>query len=150
MTLQNLEQIRARHALDFAQQVAAGKAIASGKEGGDAIRKIPAMIMASGLLAAIAFAIEERKKKNGAPGEMEPRSKGHRAIFDAIAQHLASVEIDIAPGVADARELIDHLSEQESQTLKLATDEALAWLAYARRFVTGAEAEAAELPEEEL
>jgi CRISPR type III-B/RAMP module-associated protein Cmr5 len=135
MQLQNREQIRARHALDFKRKIERKETIASGKEGGDAIRKIPAMIMASGLLAAIAFAIEEKKDKR--TGEMEPRSKGHRAIFNAIAEHLASTEIDITPGVTDAKTLIDYLADAESATLKLATDEALAWLAYARRFVSG-------------
>jgi CRISPR-associated protein Cmr5 len=142
MHLQNREQIRARHALDFKAKVERREAIASGKEGGDAIRKIPAMIMANGLLAAIAFAIEEKKNKQ--TGEMEPRSKGHRAIFDAIALHLASEDIEITPGVTDAKSLIDHLANAESSTLKLATDEALAWLAYARRFVSGGAEEASE------
>jgi CRISPR type III-B/RAMP module-associated protein Cmr5 len=140
MPLQNFDQIRAKSALDFARNVAAGKVNASGKEGGDAMKKVPAMIMANGLLAAIAFAIEERKNKQ--TGEMEPRSKGHRAIFDAIAEHLASKEIAIASGVSDARSLINQLAEADSQTLKLATDEALAWLSYARRFVSGGEGDA--------
>jgi CRISPR/Cas system CMR-associated protein Cmr5 small subunit len=142
MQLQNREQIRARHALNFKRKIERKETIASGKEGGDAIRKIPAMVMGSGLLAATAFAIEE--KKNRQTGEMEPRSKGHRAIFDEIAEHLASTEIDITPGVTDAKSLIDYLAGTESATLKLATDEALAWLAYARRFVSGGTEEAGE------
>jgi CRISPR-associated protein Cmr5 len=146
MQLQNREQIRARHALDFKRKIERKEAIASGKEGGDAIRKIPAMIMANGLLAAVAFAIEEKKDKR--TGEMEPRSKGHRAIFNAIAEHLAATEIDITPGVTDAKSLIDHLANAESTTLKLATDEALAWLAYARRFVSGGAGEVPEVEEQ--
>lgn len=142
MQLQNREQIRARHALDFKRKIERKETIASGKEGGDAIRKIPAMIMANGLLAATAFAIEEKKNKQ--TGKMEPRSKGHRAIFDEIAEHLASTEIDITPGVTDAKSLINHLADAESATLKLATDEALAWLAYARRFVSGGTEDASE------
>ena len=145
MSHKNYDQIRAKHALDFARKVAAGKVNASGKQGGDAMKKIPAMILSNGLLAAIAFAIEEKKNKQ--TGEMEPRSKGHRAIFDAIAEHLASTEIDITGGVGDAKALIDYLAEDDSQTLKLATDEALAWLSYARRFISGGDSEVAEIEE---
>lgn len=133
MPLQNLEQIRAKHALSFSNKVAAGKVKATGKEGGDAMKKIPAMIMANGLLAAIAFSIEQKKDGSARPG--------HQAIFDAIAQHLASEEILITPGVSTARGLIDHLAEADSHTLKLATSEALEWLGYARRFLTGGDNE---------
>ncbi len=147
MQLHNREQVRARHALDFRQKVEQKKLKVSGKEGGDAIRKIPAMVMANGLLAAIAFAIEEKKDKR--TGEMEPRRKGHRAIFDEIALHLASAEINIALGVSDAKSLIDYLADGDSQTLKLATDETLAWLAYARRFISGGAEEAGEMEEED-
>lgn len=135
----NLEQIRAKHALDFKRKVEKKEAIATGKEGGYAMSKIPAMIMESGLLAAIAFAIEERKDKH--TNEMIPRSPGHRAIFDAIAEHLASADIDITRGVENATSLINHLTEADSTTLKLATDESLAWLGYARRFLSGGDGE---------
>ena len=134
MPLQNLEQIRAKHALDFANDVAKGKVVATGKEGGEAMKKVPPMVMANGLLAAIAFGIEEKFDKRRR--QMEPRSAGHRAIFDAIARHLASGDIRITPGVGDAKSLIDFLAESDSHTLKLATDKALAWLGYARRFVS--------------
>lgn len=133
MPLQNLEQIRAKHALSFANDVAAGKVTATGKQGGEAMKKIPAMIMASGLLAAIAFSIEENKSGSSRPG--------HQAIFDAIARHLASEEIGITPGVSTAGELINHLADSDSQTLKLATSETLEWLGYARRFLTGGDNE---------
>ncbi|SPE59904.1 conserved hypothetical protein [Verrucomicrobia bacterium] len=148
MPLQNLEQVRAKHALEFARKVEERKVNASGKEGGDAMKKIPPMIMANGLLAAIAFAIEEKRKRDGSTDEMEPRSKGHRAIFNAIAEHLASPEIDITRGVTDAKSLINHLAEKDSNTLKLATDETLAWLGYARRFVSGGDGEGSELEED--
>jgi CRISPR type III-B/RAMP module-associated protein Cmr5 len=145
MQFQNLEQIRAKHALDFKRKVEKKEVIATGKEGGDAMKKIPAMIMANGLLAAIAFAIEERKDKQ--TNEMVPRSKGHNAIFNAIAEHLASTEIDITPGVKDAKSLIDHLTKAKSPTLKLATDESLAWLGYARRFISGGDGDPNEIEE---
>lgn len=129
MPLQNLEQVRAKCALAFAKSPAEKR----GKDGGDAIRKIPAMIMGSGLLASIAFAIEERK--NG------PARPGFTAIFDAIAGHLSSKEIAITTISKTAAGLIDELAGSSSETLKLATAESLAWLSYARRFVSGSPAE---------
>lgn len=93
------------------------------------MKKIPPMIMGNGLLAAIAFAIEERKQGLARPG--------FSAIFDAIARHLSSEAIAIVNGVSNARQLITRLSESDSHTLKLATAEALEWLGYARRFVAG-------------
>lgn len=144
---QNLEQIRAKSALAFAEKVALGQVIASGKEGGEAMKKIPPMIMGNGLLAGIAFAIEEKKDRQ--TQQMVPRSKGHCAIFDAIAGHLASSDIDITPGATNAKALINHLAQADSQTLKLATDEALAWLGYARRFITGGDGDGNEQEDNE-
>ena len=125
MPLQNLEQVRAKSAIAFANSPAEKR----GKDGGEAIKKIPPMIMGNGLLASIAFAIEERR--NG------PARPGFTAIFDAIAKHLSSEPIAILTGTASAEQLIDKLAESDSQTLKLATAEALQWLGYARRFVSG-------------
>ena len=121
--MKNIAQIRAASALDFANT----DAIKGGKEGGDAIKKIPPMLMTNGLLAAIAFSIERKKE-----GLQRP---GYSAIFDALAKHLASEEISIISS-ANASDLLLKLTEKDSQTLKLATAEAMEWLAYARRFVT--------------
>jgi hypothetical protein len=41
--------------------------------------------------------------------------------------------------VTTANGLIDYLAKADSETLKLATAEALEWLGYARRFVTNQE-----------
>lgn len=125
MPLQNLEQVRAQSAIAFAKSPAEKR----GKDGGEAIKKIPPMIMSSGLLASIAFAIEERKNGFSRPG--------FAAIFDAIGKHLSSEPIGILSETNSAKQLIDKLSESDSQTLKLATSEALQWLGYARRFVSG-------------
>lgn len=120
--MKNLEQVRAKSAIHFADDVASGRSAARGAEGGEAIKKIPPMIMANGLLATLAFSLE-------------PRREGYASIFSALAKHLASEPIDITPGVTDASSLIRHLTESPSATLKQATAEALEWLGYARRFV---------------
>ncbi len=120
--MKNLEQIRAASALAFAKEVAGGRSSAGGVDDGNAIKKIPPMIMGNGLLATIAFSLEDRRE-------------GYASILTALAKHLASDSIGITPGVTDARSLIDYLVNQDSATLKLATAESLEWFSYARRFV---------------
>jgi len=91
------------------------------------MKKIPAAIMNNGLLAAAAFALDPKH-----------REKGWGTAFDHITLHLASSEIGLLDkNDATLEDLLMRLTESDSHTLKLATQEALAWLAYARRFVTG-------------
>jgi len=121
--MKNLAQIRAASALKFA----ASSVDKRGKDGGEAIKKVPPMIAGNGLLAALAFALEEKRD-----GFQRP---GFAAIFDAVGNHLQSPEIDITEDTPSASKLLRHLIESDSQTLKLATAESLEWLSYARRFV---------------
>ena len=117
--MKNLEQIRAANALAYAK---AGQNT-RGKQGGNVLKKLPALVMGNGLLAAGAFAYAQRS------------DIGWRTCFDHIAKHLAHSEIGIAPGQDDLDKLMVFLADKaDSQVLKLATDEALAWLSYARRF----------------
>ncbi|HHU15978.1 MAG: type III-B CRISPR module-associated protein Cmr5 [Kiritimatiellae bacterium] len=119
--MQNLEQIRARHALKFANEYGAE---VTGVQGGEVIKKIPPIIMNHGLLATMAYSFSEKK--------------GWELVFDAIAQHLSSPAIAIVPAsVNDRSKLIEHLTSEatDSETLKRATSETMAWLEYARRFV---------------
>jgi CRISPR/Cas system CMR-associated protein Cmr5 small subunit len=121
--MKNLEQIRAANALAFAN---AGLDV-GGKEGGNVLKKVPALIMGNGLLAAGAFACAQR----------EQRDNGWKNCFNHIAIHLAHPDISILPtNVNDLDGMMQYLTggNADSQTLKLATDEALAWLGYARRF----------------
>ena len=116
--MKNREQIRARNALK------ASLVTISGKEGGDAIRKVPALVMNHGLLAVGAFAFDDRE--------------GLEKVFDFIAQHLADPDIALLPAKYDknANGLLKYLTEDaDAAKLKLITAEALAWLNYARRFM---------------
>ena len=118
--MQNLEQIRARNVMAFAN---AGRI--TGEKGGEVIKKIPPLIMNHGLLATAAYSFSEN-------------NEGWKKVFDAIAKHLADKEIAIAPHAnPDRQTLMDFLTRKEttSETLKLATAETMAWLQYARRFV---------------
>jgi CRISPR/Cas system CMR-associated protein Cmr5 small subunit len=117
--MKNLEQIRAANALAYAK---AGLGM-RGQQGGNVLKKLPALVMGNGLLAAGAFAYSQKN------------DSGWRTCFDHIAKHLAHPDIAIAPGQDNLDKLMDFLSgKADSQVLKLATEEALAWLSYARRF----------------
>ena len=117
--MRNLEQIRASNALAYAN---AGQNM-RGQEGGNVLKKLPALVMGNGLLAAGAFAYGQKS------------DSGWRTCFDHIAKHLAHQDIRIVPQDKNSTDsLMKFLSDSDSQTLKLATDEALAWLSYARRF----------------
>ncbi|HOA62206.1 MAG: type III-B CRISPR module-associated protein Cmr5 [Verrucomicrobia bacterium] len=119
--MKNLEQIRAANALDYAQ----ADVNTRGAKGGEVVKKLPALIMSNGLLAAGAFAY--------AKGDGE----GWYVCFNHLATHLAHQEIGVVPrDKQDLKGLLQYLTQQaDSSTLKHATDEALAWLSYARRFV---------------
>jgi hypothetical protein len=117
--MQNLEQVRARNALNFANQGAV-----SGEKGGEVIKKVAPLIQNHGLLATAAYSFTEKV--------------GWQQVFDAIAQHLADKDIAIVShAVKDRQTLMTFLTQTgtTSETLKLATTEAMAWLTYARRFV---------------
>jgi CRISPR/Cas system CMR-associated protein Cmr5 small subunit len=117
--MKNLEQIRASNALAYTKAGLGTR----GQQGGNVLKKLPALVMGNGLLAAGAFAYAQRN------------DSGWRTCFDHIAKHLAHPDIAIAPGHDNLDKLMDFLSSQaDSQVLKLATEEALAWLSYARRF----------------
>lgn len=119
--MKNLEQIRAHNSLQFASS----NSKISGQQGGDVVKKVPALILNHGLLAVLGFAIDERQE-------------GIRSVCDGIAQHLSSKEIAIVPSeVKDTQALLAFLtSKADSRDLQRATSEAMAWLNYTRRFVT--------------
>ncbi len=117
--MKNLEQIRAANALAYAKAGLGTR----GQQGGNVLKKLPALVMGNGLLAAGAFAYAQKG------------DSGWRTCFDHIAKHLAHPAIAIAPGQDNLDKLMEFLSgKADSQVLKLATEEALAWLSYARRF----------------
>jgi CRISPR/Cas system CMR-associated protein Cmr5 small subunit len=111
--MQNLEQIRATHAL----------ASAAGLDR-SAINKLPGMIVTNGLLATAAFCAAE--------GGGDNRSHMARAM-DALADHLCKRRL-LAPGKTDTKGLIADLAARDSLQLQRAAGEALAYLSYLKRF----------------
>lgn len=118
--MQNLEQVRARNALKFANEH--GRNV-TGAQGGEVIKKLPPHILNHGLLATAAYSFTEKQ--------------GWQLTFDAIAQHLSDPDISILKAAQNRLHLMDQLTAKEttSELLKLATAETMAWLQYARRFV---------------
>ncbi|HVV00600.1 MAG TPA: type III-B CRISPR module-associated protein Cmr5 [Verrucomicrobiae bacterium] len=117
--MKNLEQIRAANALAYAKAGVGTR----GRQGGNVLKKLPALVMGNGLLAAGAFAYAQKT------------DSGWRTCFDHIAKHLSHNDIAITPGQDNLEKLMEFLSaKSDSQALKLATEETLAWLSYARRF----------------
>ena len=117
----NLEQVRARNALNCAKKEGP---LISGPQGGEVIKKLPPLILNHGLLATAAYAYTQKQ--------------GWQVVFNHIAQHLADKEVDIVPPETNSHDkLMEFLTgpKADSRTLKLATLETMAWLTYARRFV---------------
>lgn len=110
--MQNLDQIRAAHAHRDA-----------GKTNRAAVSKLPGMILTNGLLATFAFACEEGKT---------PRIK-MKAAADSLATHLAQ-RLPTLGAVSDGTSLANKLADGDALTLQRATAEALAYLAYLKRY----------------
>ncbi len=112
--MKNLEQIRAKNALNMK--------IGTGAGGGESVaKKVPAMILDNGIIAAAAFA-----KETG---------EGYKNVFEAIIWHLADPQI----AYLDDREMkldefIEHLVKENSDRIRLITAETMAYLNYLRRF----------------
>ena len=117
--MQNLNQIRARHVLEFANI-----ARVRGREGGEVIKKIPPVIMNNGMMAALAYF-------------MDKNQQAWRLVFEAISMHLSSKEMSMIPEDRNSAEmLLDYLASEASSTmLRDITAEAGEWLNFARRLV---------------
>ncbi len=115
--IQNLDQIRAKNALD-----AANDTRFKGANDGDVVKKIPAMIRQNGILGAIAFAKENDGKS------------GHADVFRAIIKHLK--ELNRLPGQRQDNidGFLNDLCGSDSADLRAVTVEAMAYLNYLRRF----------------
>ena len=119
----NLEQIRARNALEASQEKKF-----KGVNDGEVVKKIPAMIRENGLLGALAFAAEVKEDESG----MKLKNPGHNDVFRAIIKHLS--DIGVLGGEVDLPGFIKNLCESDAAHLRAVTSEAMAYLNYLRRF----------------
>ena len=157
--MKNLEQIRASNALAYAES----DAKKTNSDGGNVVKKLPALIMSNGLLAAAAFAYQKQedeinrqrkhfKKRNNktptADEEQRFEDNGFYTCFDFLLRHLQHGDVDLIPKIIAVQNstgpklrqldvLLTCLTGEgaTSQDLKLVTEEAIAWLSYARRFI---------------
>ena len=114
----NLEQLRAKDALE------AAKTIGQGAEGGDAVeKKVPAQIIANGFIGALAFAIE--------------KDAGYADVFASVIKHLQNVNAMQGITRTDLRGFLEDLCGKSSAQLRAITEESMAYLGYLRRFVKG-------------
>ena len=122
--MQNLDQLRAAHALTWVNTCNPNP-LQPTLVRRDAA-KIPAMLLANGILATFAFACEDGKG---------PRA-GLKKVCEGIARHLAQPAIGLPElvGKTDPEKLADKLAGGDALTLQRATTEALAYLAYLKRY----------------
>ena len=117
--MKNLEQLRAKDAVD------AAPTIGSGAEGGDAVeKKVPAQIIANGFIGALAFAIE--------------KGEGYADVFRAVVAHLQNANAMQGINHKDLKGFLDELCGKSSAELRAITEESMAYLGYLRRFVKSA------------
>lgn len=120
--MQNLEQIRARNALECAYKVSAQN------DEGNALSGYPSLIINNGLLATVAFSIHK--------GDQMKR------VADAIGYHLSNLgeghrPINLLEGhPSDANGILTCLSASNADVrlLQRCAAEALNFLAYLKRF----------------
>jgi CRISPR/Cas system CMR-associated protein Cmr5 small subunit len=125
----NIAQWRAANAMDRAA------VCRKRQNAGDCLPGYPGLIINNGLLATVAFAIEKSLDQ-----ERINRNTQWWAVSSAVAFHLTALRIFAAPvseGVPqapDALTLRNSLVQCDGRTLRRATDEALAFLGYLKRF----------------
>lgn len=127
---QNLEQIRAKHALNFWHPAQGETPTARGVNNGDVISKLPSLVVSNGLLQTLAFA----RSKGG----------GHEELMTAVFRFLCHADRALLPQPPVPRQgetqldiFIRLLTDGDGATstrLQLATAEALAYLGYLKRF----------------
>ncbi len=111
--MQNLEQIRAKHALDKSGNIERKK-----------IAGLPGLIINNGLLATAAFSNDGTEQR-----------KHMKLALDAVAEHLKNQNL-LGLNKGDTDGMLNHFASPEttSHDLQRATEEALAYLSYLKRF----------------
>jgi hypothetical protein len=114
MPIQNLDQLRAKHALERKANVA------QGDDEGNHVSGYPAMIIADGLLNALAVSVDKEDQR--------------LRVANAIAHHLNAAGIlTVTP--PNAENLLKTLAGSDDYTLRRVTAESLAFLSFLKRFV---------------
>lgn len=122
----SLEQIRAAVALSWKGE------ISSGAQEGDKIRGFPTMIQTNGLLATLAYAVEEKK------GSIKNRAENDMAR--AMVRHLNTLTEEnwkiVERRIKDPEDLASYLSTCRPDEFRRINAEIIAFLNYLRRFAS--------------
>lgn len=127
--MKSLDQIRAEHAVQSASSIGRGTG------DGDAVRGFPMLVRQCGLLGALAFAVERKRDKGGAPPAW--KNGGHYTIASALTSHLRTCYADGKSGITNSQDplaLVSELCAADAIVLRHATSEALEWLKFLKRF----------------
>ncbi len=116
--MQNLEQKRAAHALERADSITKG---CGGGDPTGVVKKVPAMVISSGILSAMAFAKE--------------KEHGYESVFLAFVDYSEEIYAKDLSGA------LDELCQMSAGNLRRITAEFMAYISYLRRFVTKKEKE---------
>ncbi len=116
--MQNLEQIRAKHALEFWNNSKNDDRV-KGEAGGDVVSGLSSLIINNGLLATIAFAKEK---------------EGHKKFMEEIGRFLSKERMVLNGSISSLDDFIKILTRGDSNLLQQATAEALAYISYLKRF----------------
>ena len=114
--MKNFEQIRARNALSAKNNIGKGAG-----DGENVAKKVPVLILDNGIIATVAFALENS-------------GKGYVDVFDAVISHLADAEIGLLENRLRLEDFFSFLSEISADELRRITAETMAYLNYLRRF----------------
>lgn len=111
--MKNLEQKRAAHALGWAPTIEEG---CGGGDPSGVVKKVPAMVISSGILSAMAFAKE--------------KEHGYESVFLAFVNYSDDIYAN------DLQGALSELSQMPAGNLRRVTAEFMAYLSYLRRFVS--------------
>ena len=131
--MKTLAQIRAKNALAHRQEV---QNVLNQPGQGDALSGFPMLIKTNGLLAALAFANEQKRDQHN---HLVFKHPADQIIAMAIAAHLRDNQPEAQIAITQAQDadtLVKELTEADASKLRRATAEAIAFLNYLKRFVS--------------
>lgn len=128
--MKNLEQLRAKHALDFWRPAQGLPPETRGVNKGDVVSKLPGLVVSNGLLQTAAFA--------------KSKGSGHLELLLAVFRFLSHPDRALLPPPPPARpketeieryiRLLTDGPDATSLRLQAATAEALVYMGYLKRF----------------
>ena len=136
MANKTLDQIRVAVALQ------AKNAIGGGQDGGDKIKNYPTMIQNNGLLGALAFSTERKKKKEGRNFVDDgPKNQAENKMSQEVCNYLnmlttCNYSATNGKNIGTPEDLIQFLVKCTPEQFRRINTEVLAFMNYFRRFAS--------------